>query len=102
MPKKTTTEAPARILVLDVLKPHKPTILELGKAICSDSSVNNANISVYAIDEKTESVKITIDGKNINYESVKKIIDANGAVIHSLDKVVLGSKQLIEVPKIDK
>ncbi|MBD3311898.1 hypothetical protein GF352_00335 [archaeon] len=100
--KSKKNSAPARVIVIDVLKPHKPNILELGKAICEDKSVINANISVYAIDEKTENVKITIDGKDINYDKVKGIIDEHGAVIHSLDKVVLGRKKPIEVPKIDK
>jgi len=99
---KKTSQAPARVIVLDVLKPHKPSILELGRAICEHSSVNNANIDVYAIDEKTESVTIILDGKNINYLAVERIIEKHGAVVHSLDKVVLGSKKLIEVPKVEK
>jgi len=99
---KSVGQAPAKVIVIDVLKPHKPNILDLGKALCAHKTIKNANISVYAIDEKTESIKITLEGKDINYEVVKKVIDSNGAVIHSLDKVVLGSKTLIEVPKIDK
>ena len=100
--KKHSHQAPARVIVIDVLKPHKPSILKLGRAICEDKTVKNANISVYAIDEKTESVKITLEGPDINYEEIQHIIEDHGAVIHSLDKVVLGSKQLIEVPKIEK
>jgi len=95
-------QAPARVLVLDVLKPHRPSILQLGRAIARHKSVNNVNIDVYAIDEKTESVSIVLDGTNIDYEAVEEIIEKQGAVVHSLDKVVLGSKKLIEVPKVDK
>ena len=99
---KLVSQAPARVIVIDVLKPHKPNILDLGKALCAHKTVKNANIIVYATDKKTESIKITLEGKDIDYGMVKKIIDSNGAVIHSLDKVVLGSKTLIEVPKIEK
>lgn len=95
-------ESPVRVIVIDVLKPYAPSILDLGKAICDHSSVDSANISVYANDEKTESVKITIEGKSINFEAVKKVIEKHGAVIHSLDKVALGSKHVIEVPRIEQ
>lgn len=79
-------------LVLDVLKPHKPNILEFGRIICADKSIEDAEISVYAVDEHTESLKIIINGKNIDFERVKKFIESNGGVIHSMDKVVLSRK----------
>ena len=90
--------APVKIVVLDVLKPHEPNILELGKALCSSISVLDANVSVYAVDEKTESTKVTIAGKDVNFEEVKKIMEEFGAVIHSIDKVVVGKKEIIPVP----
>jgi len=85
--------APVRLLVLDILKPHQPNILELGKIICKEPSVENANLSVYAVDEKTESVKMVLEGKNINFSHIKKLIEDQGAVIHSMDKVILGKKE---------
>ena len=91
---------PVKILVLDVLKPHKPSILDFGKIICSDKSVEAANISVYAVDEKTESVKLILEGNDIDYDKVKKLIEEQGGVIHSMDKVVLGKKTFFDTPKI--
>ena len=90
--------APVKIVVLDVLKPHEPNILELGKALCSDNSILDVNISVYAVDEKTESTKVTISGKDINFDNVKHIMEESGSVIHSIDKVVVGKKEIIPVP----
>jgi hypothetical protein len=90
---------PVRILVLDILKPHKPNILEFGKAICKANSIESANLSVYAVDEKTESVKMILEGKNLNFDRVKELIESYGAVVHSMDKVILGKKKKdIEVP----
>jgi hypothetical protein len=91
--------APLRVIVLDILKAHKPTILELGKAICNHATVTSANISVYAIDEKTESVKVILEGKDIRYDEVKEIIENFGAAVHSIDKAVIGRKEVIEVPE---
>ncbi len=91
--------APVKVLVLDVLKPHKPNILELGKAICDHASVVSANITVYAIDEKTESIKVVLEGKDIDFEKVRGIIESLGAAIHSLDKTIIGRKEVIEIPE---
>ncbi len=99
MTTKEVKGAPVRILVLDVLKPHKPNILEFGKVICSEKTVEDVNISVYAVDEKTESLKIVLEGKDINYDNIEELIKSHGAVIHSMDKVVLGRKRIIEVPE---
>ena len=89
---------PVRIVVIDVLKPHKPDIVEFGKMICYDPSVDNANITVSEIDEKTESLKVILEGKDINFERVRKKIEEHGAVVHSIDKVVIGKKEIIPVP----
>lgn len=91
--------APLKVIVLDILKPHKPTILDLGKAICGHATVTSANITVYAIDEKTESIKVILEGKDIRYDEVKEIIENFGAAVHSVDKAVIGKKEVIDVPE---
>lgn len=96
---KTISPTPVRILVLDILKPHQPNILDFGKVICEENSVESANLSVYAVNEKTESVKMILEGKEINFIRVKELIEEYGGVIHSMDKVILGKrKKDIEVP----
>jgi len=92
---KGSRSSPIKIVVLDVLKPHKPDIVEFGKIVCKHPSILSVNNSVYAVDNKTESVKITIEGSNINFEAVKKIIADHGAAIHSIDRVVLGKEKII-------
>jgi|TARA_Y100000034_G_scaffold136448_1_gene212977 hypothetical protein len=87
--------APVKIIVLDILKPHNPSIVEFGKFVCRQASVLSVNNSVYAVDNKTESVKMTIEGNNINFDAVKKIIMDNGGAIHSIDRVVLGKEKII-------
>ncbi len=93
---------PVKIIVLDVLKPHRPSILDFGRLICEEKSIENANISVYAVDEKTESVKIVLEGQDIRFDVVAGLIEKQGAVIHSMDKVVLGKKKVIEVPVVEE
>lgn len=91
-----------KVLVIDVLKPHKPSIVGFAQELCSEKSVQNANIAVTAIDEKTETVKVTLEGTSINFDAVSATVEEFGAVIHSVDKVIVGKRKVIEVPQIDR
>lgn len=85
-----------RLLVLDVLKPHEPSIIKLSSILSDIEGIDGVDITVYEIDKKVENVKITMQGRDIRYESVREIIDENGATIHSIDKVSSGSKIIEE------
>ncbi|MFQ6056000.1 MAG: DUF211 domain-containing protein [Methanosarcinales archaeon] len=82
-------------LVLDVLKPHHPSILEIAKDLSNLRGINGVNLSLYEVDQQTENIKITIEGDNIKYDLVKEVIEDLGAVIHSIDEVAAG-KTLVE------
>jgi len=84
-----------RRLVLDVLKPMEPSIVELSQALADLDGVDGVNISIYEIDRRVENAKITIEGSQISYEAVVEIIDQNGGAVHSIDEVASG-KVLIE------
>ena len=84
-------------VILDVLKPHKPSIIELAKRISAIEGISGVNISLEEVDAETDSVKITIEGTNISYDAVKSEIEECGAVIHSIDGVSAGIKMVEEV-----
>lgn len=50
------------------------------------------------VDKETETVKLLISGEGINFNGVKKKIESMGAVIHSIDKAVLGEEEIIKEP----
>lgn len=81
-----------KLLVLDILKPHKPNIVEFGKELKKANGIENLDISVYAVDEKTETVKVVIEGSCLDFEVIKKTVEDFGAVVHSVDKVAVGKK----------
>lgn len=87
--------AQIRLLVLDVLKPHQPNIIELSNSLSELANIEGVDITVYEIDSKVENVKITIKGNHVDYEELRKVIEDLGATIHSIDKVSSG-KKLIE------
>ena len=51
--------------------------------------VTKIDISVVEMDEKTESLKVIVDGINLDYEGLRSHMARQGAVIHSVDKVVV-------------
>ncbi len=79
-------------LVLDVLKPHEPTMVEVASAIGDIKDVDGVNMSLYEVDQQTENVKITVEGSNIDYEIVLRTIENLGAVVHSVDEIIAGKK----------
>ena len=84
-------------IILDVLKPHTPSIIEVAEKIGRLDGISGVNISLEEVDADTDSVKITIEGNNIDYELVKNEITECGAVIHSIDGVSAGIKIVDEV-----
>jgi hypothetical protein len=84
-------------LVLDVLKPHKPSIIELSKRVSVTKGVSGVNCSLDEVDQDTETVKITVEGDDINFDAVSSAIESAGGVIHSIDSVVTGKRLVNEV-----
>jgi len=84
-------------IILDVLKPHKPSILEIADRLGDIDGISGVNISLEEIDANTHSIKITIEGNDINYKKVEETIMDCGASIHSIDGVSAGIKIVEEV-----
>ena len=79
-----------RRLVLDTLKPHDPTIIELAARLSELEGVSAVNISIYEMDRRVENAKLTIQGSDISFTIVERLIQENGGAIHSIDEVVAG------------
>lgn len=74
-------------VVLDVLKPHNPNALDFTTAIAEKVPGCKIRLTVTAMDEKTETVLVVIEGKNILYNVITKVISSLGGSIHSIDEV---------------
>lgn len=84
-----------RRLVLDVLKPLDPSIVELVQLLADQEGVDGVNISIYEIDRRVENAKVTIEGHDLRYDEIASVIEENGGAIHSIDEVAAG-RVLIE------
>jgi Uncharacterized protein conserved in archaea len=84
-------------LVLDVLKPHNPGLIELAESLSSIPEVSGVNISLSEVDQDTETVKIVMEGSDINFTNVKRVLREYDSVVHSIDNVVAGQKIVEDV-----
>lgn len=84
-------------VVLDVLKPHHPGIVELSQRLSVLQGISGVNITIVEVDQDTETVKITIEGNAIIFDEVETSITEAGAVIHSVDSVSAGKRLVEEV-----
>ena len=87
--KRTMSSSPKMIrrLVLDVLKPHEPSVIDLSLGLSHLEGVEGVNTITYEIDQQVENVKVIIAGNNIDFGNIKKRLEEMGATIHSVDEV---------------
>lgn len=83
-----------RRIVLDVLKPHSPTIVDLARRIAALKGVHGVNCTIEEVDQETESLSVTIEGDAIDFDRVDEAIKQTGAVVHSVDSVSAGKKRV--------
>ena len=78
-----------RRLVLDVLKPHSPTLPEFATKLSSIPGVDGVDVTLIEIDKDTETLKVTIEGE-LDYNTIRSAIEERGGVVHSVDEVMAG------------
>ena len=79
-----------KYLVLDILKPHRPNIVELTRELVGRlPGVNKISATIMEIDQDTESIKMEVYGDDIKVERIKDILREYGASLHSIDAVTI-------------
>jgi hypothetical protein len=79
--------AKLRRIVLDVLKPHQPGVLEFSAALADSLDGCRIRLQVAERDEQTESVTVEVTGEEVEFEAVTVKINEMGGSIHSIDEV---------------
>lgn len=82
--------APIRRLVLDVLTPHDPPLVELARSAAAVDGVDGVNLQLVEIDREVQNVKLTVEGATVDYDGVTDVVDRHGGSVHSVDEVVCG------------
>jgi hypothetical protein len=79
-------------LVIDVLIPHEPDIIEFSESLAGVRGVDGVTVHVLEIDEKTKTVEITVEGNDLTYVDIQGMVERYGGSIHSIDMVSAGKK----------
>ena len=83
-------------LVLDVLKPHLPTALEFCSKLAEVGDDYAVSLSVLEVDQDTETVEVSIEGHDLDFEAIQAVITKMSCSLHSVDVVeVLASSSSI-------
>ncbi len=82
-----------RRVVLDVLKPIKgSTIIDLADKLTIIKGIDGVNITVTDMDVETMGLSVVVEGDNINFDEIRKVLEEEGCAIHSIDEVAGGNK----------
>lgn len=88
-------------IAIDVLKPHEPNIIKYAKTLSELDGVDGVTIRSVEIDEKTESIEISMEGNDIDFDEVRKTVESLGGSIHSVD-IVSAGKKVVEPDNINE
>ena len=81
---------PVRRLVVDVLKPHDPSIREFTQRVAEVDAVDAVSTTLIELDQEVQNVEVTIEGEAIDYDAVEESIETLGGSVHSVDQVACG------------
>ena len=82
--------APVRRLVIDVLKPHEPSLLEFTDQVAETESVEGVTSSLIELDKEVQNIKLTFEGDDVNFEAIEAKVENLGGSVHSVDQVSSG------------
>lgn len=79
-----------RRVVLDVDIPSNISTVELAEKLGKINGVKAVNVTVTDTDVEVLGLIVIVEGDNINYDEVRRIIEDLGGAIRSVDQVVVG------------
>ena len=87
--------AKIRRLVLDVVVPSASDILKLTQELAGMEGVNGTSSFVNEFDKKVTNIKLIIEGADLNFTRIEKVVGSHGGSIHSMDNISAG-KAIVE------
>jgi len=86
-----------RRVLIEALKARETSLVELSQAICSVNGVEECDVVVTDVDAKTETIKLTVRGANIEYSGIVSVLQDNGVSVKGVDEVSVSKvKQLLQ------
>lgn len=76
-----------RRVLIEALKSRETSLVELSQAICSVNGVEECDIVVTDVDVKTDTIKLTVRGPDIEYGAILSVLQENGVSVKGIDEV---------------
>lgn len=89
--------APIKRLVLDVLKPHDPKMIPFCQKLCELETVTGTTAKLVDIEEEVRTIRLTLEGEDLDFEAVEERVRDLSGSIHSIDEVSCG-EEVVEDP----
>jgi len=82
--------ATIRRVVLDILKPHEPKLATFTEKLSESEEIDGVTSKLVDIEEDVRTIRVTIEGEDLDMDTLEaKIADLSGS-IHSVDEVSCG------------
>ena len=92
--------AAVRRVVLDVLKPHNPPVVEFTERIADLDGVDGATCSLIELDQEVQNVQVTVEGADLDFPAVDGAVEDLGGSVHSVDQVACGDYAVADRPTL--
>ncbi|SFS10146.1 hypothetical protein SAMN05216559_3669 [Halomicrobium zhouii] len=92
--------APVRRLVVDVLKPHDPSLVAFTEQVSETDSVAAVTSSLIELDQEVQNVKLTFEGESLDVDAVEAAVEELGGTVHSVDQVACGEHVVRDHPTL--
>jgi hypothetical protein len=84
--------APVRRLVVDVLKPHEPPLVEFTEQLSDLEGIDGVTSSLVELDKEVQNVKLTFEGESVDHDAIQATVETLGGTVHSVDEVSCGTR----------
>jgi hypothetical protein len=74
-------------VILDVLKPHQPDVIDLSTAIAELGDDYLVRATVIELDTNTETLQLEVSGNDLDFHLIESRLKEMGASLHSVDEV---------------
>lgn len=92
--------APVKRLVVDVLKPHDPPLVEFTEHVSEADGVSGVTASLIELDNEVQNVKLTLAGADLDIDATEAVIEELGGTVHSVDMVSCGKVVVEDSPTL--
>jgi hypothetical protein len=90
--------APVQRLVVDLMKPYDPDLVEFAREAAGIEGVDGVNAAVLENDSEAQTVKLTAEGGDVSLDAITEVVsDLGGAVQTSLTDMLAVSLVVLAV-----